>query len=353
MKRILIAILLVVFCAGCLYAAITTERPTKVIHKTNTNYETQTAQEIHRVVMGYARKNASPNFYSNDWEDQGFYHNNTAYAALGEDAVNYIGRTQFYAMLTQPEKVYLQSITGLLANVQYYVDITGQVVSTAPFEDYTETETSTSTTTTYENLDPYLVLMTDVYTVLTVNNDVVYQVIAQIYDQSPLVLDLNTDSTIDTAKNQWLPHAPKFYKEYARFFDMDGDGTPVFTEWTAPGLRDGLLVMPENGKVDSALQLFGTAGGYRDGFEKLSIICDKDKNGWVEGSELEGLSIWIDSNENATCESSELHPLSDYGISRLSTGNKDYVGRYATNDNGEHTMWDWWPAAMEVRKFRK
>jgi len=107
------------------------------------------------------------------------------------------------------------------------------------------------------------------------------------------------------------------------------------------------------GKVEGALELFGTAGGFTDGFEKLSMICDHDNNGWVEGKELEGLKIWIDANHNGICEPEELHELSDFGITRISTRHENYVSSYQTADGSEHTLWDWWPASMEIRKFRR
>jgi hypothetical protein len=174
-----------------------------------------------------------------------------------------------------------------------------------------------------------------------------------VWDASPIVLDLNGSGRIDTAKNEWRPHAPTFYKEYASNFDLTGDGQKDLCEWFKPGTKDGLLCIPENGEVRNALQLFGTAGGYNDGYEKLSIICDKDKNGWVEGSELEGLMLWVDSNHDGICQPDEQHSLSEFGVKRISAKHNNYVSVYDTTDGNTHKTWDWWPSMMEViRKFK-
>jgi hypothetical protein len=303
--------------------------------------------------MGLARKEINPNFYYNDWEDDGFFDNKIGQYYLGDSADDYSGVSTFHSVLTPEEAEYLTSVVGLIPDTNWYIDVTGHVIQTSMFEDTSVFSTSTDTTVSLENLDPYTVL--ELTTVITINdtNDIFYQLICQVYDHSPLVLDLNRDNRIDTAKNQWLPHAPKFYREYAKYFDMAGSGGALFTEWVAPSSGDGILVKPENGTVDSALQMFGTAGGYTDGYEKLSIVCDQDRNGWVEGPELEGLAIWIDDNTNARCDEGELKSLSSFGVKRISTAHKDYVGRFETGDNQELRVWDWWPSAMEVRKLRR
>jgi hypothetical protein len=77
-------------------------------------------------------------------------------------------------------------------------------------------------------------------------------------------------------------------------FDLEGWGTAGRIQWLAAG-RDGWLCedADHDGKIASGRELFGTAGGYSDGFEKLALR-DSDRNGTVEGPELAGLSIWID-----------------------------------------------------------
>jgi hypothetical protein len=169
---------------------------------------------------------------------------------------------------------------------------------------------------------------------------------------SPIVLDLNNDKKIDVAYNYWLPHAPKFFDQNVVLFDISGDRVPDLVEWVV-GTNDGLLVEPGVDKVTSALDLFGTAGGYKDGFEKLSKY-DKDNNGFIEGKELEGFKVWIDKNQNGKCEENELFDIKQFNIKRLSVNhNGKYVSYYETNDGQKRLMWDWWPAAIEVKKIAK
>lgn len=178
-----------------------------------------------------------------------------------------------------------------------------------------------------------------------------YQIVA-VYCESPIILDLDNSKKVDVSAGIWLPHTPKLFKDSLRHFDITGDSKIDLTEWILPNPSDALLVMPENGKVTNALQLFGTAGGYLNGYEKLALVCDKDNNGWVEGEELEGLKLWIDHNNDAVCQISEMEELSAYGVTKISAWHENYVGQFQTKDGKLNTTWDWWPTVAEVRKFR-
>ncbi len=159
----------------------------------------------------------------------------------------------------------------------------------------------------------------------------------------PLILDIKGNNKISVANNEWLPHAPKFYQQFVSKFDFTGDGVARTCEWVSDN-PDAFLVMPEKGRVDSVLQLFGNLGGYANGFDKLSTLCDTDKNGWVEGEELSGLALWIDANRDGICQPSELHSLQSFGVSRISTSEKNFAGSYQTTDGQTRTMWAWWPS---------
>jgi len=240
---------------------------------------------------------------------------------------------------------------SLSAGRHWYIDMTGHKIRTSMFKNrtvYLGKKVNVSYTG-YKYIGNNTYVRTKYVDTHNYYKRITYQLVAKLYDGSPLVLDINRDGIIDTAKNDWLPHAPTFYSDYAKYFDITGDGAKDKTEWIARGSRDALLVKPEAGDVDTALQLFGTAGGYADGFEKLAIVCDKDNNGWIEGEEMEGLYLWFDDNNNAICEKDELKPLSDFNIKKLSTKHENYVGSYVTNDGKEQTMWDWWPCIMEIR----
>jgi hypothetical protein len=271
------------------------------------------------------------------------------------------------------EIAFMQSIYVNGSCVNYYVDLTAQTWGvdngygfdwwtgtdyhhylsnlSQVFNNFTSVAAPVTTSVSYsENTDNLTVTM-QVNQVVNVTNHT-YQ-ITDYYCESPLVLDLDDTRVIDTAKNIWLPHTPKFFGNYAKTFDINGDGNDELCEWIAKSPHDALLVIPQNGKVENALQLFGTAGGYKDGFEKLAIVCDKDKNGWIEGNELKGLNLWLDENNDAICQPSELKNISDYKISKISIKHDNYKGKYLTADGASHTMWDWWPSIAEVRKFKR
>jgi hypothetical protein len=334
MKRFFASALIVVFVlvvAANVFAASGTERQSQTIERTWTKAQDNHISEVHRVVTGKAEHNLG-NFLNNDWDG---------------------ATVKGSGLLTSEEKAYLGTL-NLSAGVWWYIDLTSHVVSSSAFQN-SSFETGREVITEYitEKLDPFTTIVTKVETTIITIKDVSYQIILQVHDSSPLVLDLDNNGKIDTAKNDWRPHAPKFHTWAAKFFDITGDGTTDYCEWMMPTPGDGMLCIPEEGKVDTALQLFGTAGGYTDGYEKLSIICDKNNNGWVEGKELEGVKIWIDENNDAVCQPAELKDLQDYGIKRISTKHNDYVSKYETTSGEMRTTWDWWPATLETRKFRK
>ena len=64
-------------------------------------------------------------------------------------------------------------------------------------------------------------------------------------------------------------------------FDLEGWGTNGRIQWLASN-RDGWLCedTDRDGKISSGKELFGTAGGFSDGFEKLSRR-DADRNGVI------------------------------------------------------------------------
>lgn len=166
---------------------------------------------------------------------------------------------------------------------------------------------------------------------------------------SPIALDLAGCNIIDASYGIWYPHSPKFFERKTVFFDIDGDGMKEYIEWIGP--NTGLLVKPNpDGTVTNAHNLFGTAGGYLDGYEKMSVVLDIDKNGWIEGKELEGLYIWIDKNKNGKTDAGELNSVQKLGISRISTSHKDYVSAFYYTDGRKGRMWDWWPSGFKLRE---
>ena len=162
----------------------------------------------------------------------------------------------------------------------------------------------------------------------------------------PITLDTTNTGKITTARNEWLRHSPEFYPEFASKFDFTGDGIPDNCEWVADN-PDALLCMPVKGQINGVTELFGDLGGYANGFDKLSVLCDKDGNGIVEGEELNGLMLWVDSNRNGIADAGELKTLESYGITKFYTDHKNFVGKYETSDGQTHTMWAWFPSLKQ------
>jgi len=91
-------------------------------------------------------------------------------------------------------------------------------------------------------------------------------------------------------------------------FDLDGSGELSWINWTDGG-RDGWLCEDRDGDglIRSGADLFGTAGGFRDGYEKLGLRC-RDGDGLVRGPELDGLLVWQDFDQDGRSGSGELKP---------------------------------------------
>lgn len=319
-----------ILAAGSVYAGTTNK------FKTVNNNQVQKLDKTktHRYIHVYANReitesSSHDNMTENDW-DRGW------------------NRSDY----TDSEWAYLQTLTDLKGGVNYYIDLTNSTCSTVAPVTNTWTDVDSNVSRTVKVVDG-VVVTTNSTTITETKKGDIYQLVADAYDSSPIMLDLNNDNTPSTAFGMWTKHAPKFFGQYAKFFDITGDGNVDYTEWTTPNTGDALLVKPENGKVETALQLFGTAGGYEDGYEKLSLVCDTDKNGWVEGKELEDLALWMDVNSDGVCQTEELKNLSDFGITAISTNHSNYVSSYKTEDGQMHISWDWWPAVSSTRKFQE
>lgn len=163
---------------------------------------------------------------------------------------------------------------------------------------------------------------------------------------SPIVLDLDGDGKLQASGGNWLPHSDSFDNTRVALFDFHANGFPVLTEWVGP--QDGLLVRPHaDGSVDGS-SLFGTFGGYENGFEALKAL-DVDGNGKLEGSELQGLKVWQDANSNAIVDAGELLTLDELGITSLGVQHNNFRGTFTRNGKTAQSF-DWWPSVVEMRK---
>ena len=166
---------------------------------------------------------------------------------------------------------------------------------------------------------------------------------------SPIVLDLDGDGMLSASNGEWLPHPKKVDRDNMRVFDVNGNGFNCMVEWV--GSSDGLLVEPKaDGTVDGSC-LFGTTGGYDNGFEKLALR-DKNRDGKISQEELAGLFVWQDSNRNAKVDKGELNTVQSLGITVISCNfNQGFVS-YFVQDHEMKKMWDWWPNYAELMKMK-
>ena len=165
---------------------------------------------------------------------------------------------------------------------------------------------------------------------------------------SPIIIDLYGDGKPDVDRGDWKPHAKRFNIRKARMFDIDGCGEPELTEWLGP--RSGLLVAPkeEVSKVGGN-ELFGTAVGYVDGYQKLAELRDANHDGVISGKELKGLMVWINKANDGICKPSELFSVAELGITSIDCRHKGFKSTCVIKGK-VCTTWDWWPTCMKVRK---
>lgn len=163
---------------------------------------------------------------------------------------------------------------------------------------------------------------------------------------SPLVLDMTGNGVLQASNGQHMP-GHDYVATNNIIGDFFGDGFEIAMEWVGP--QDGLLVAPKaDGSVDLSC-LFGTAGGYDTGYEKLSLY-DKNNDGKVSGSELDGLSVWQDANTNGIAEAGEVKTVQALGITSIAlSDSSDFISSFERNGR-TYKMWDWWPNAVELIK---
>ncbi|HET7219168.1 MAG TPA: hypothetical protein VFJ02_14020 [Vicinamibacterales bacterium] len=110
---------------------------------------------------------------------------------------------------------------------------------------------------------------------------------------------------------------------------FDADGSALAREWTWITPRAGWLVYDadQNGRITSALQLFGNATFWlfwSNGYRAMAAL-DDNGDGELAGRELDKLAIWHDENGNGISDRGEVAALAAHGIVALSC-------RYASGD---------------------
>lgn len=151
---------------------------------------------------------------------------------------------------------------------------------------------------------------------------------------SPIAFDMNGDGQIGTTGQTTAKDGARAELGRTVAFDIDGDGKANTIEWMA-GDGDALLVDNRDGNAAddmSGKRLFGDEGGkYSDGYAKLSTL-DRNGDGALTGSELQGLALWKDDGD-AIVEEGELVSVSEADVTRISAKRTD-----VQNAKGETLM---------------
>lgn len=170
--------------------------------------------------------------------------------------------------------------------------------------------------------------------------------LAENFYTSPIILDMDGNGSIEASGGIWLPHEYKQGTPLAEF-DMNGDGFPDLCEWVGP--KDGLLISYDGKGAVNGKNLFGQAGGYDNGYERL-LLYDKNHDDMISGEELQELSVWQDVNGNARVDEGEISGMEALGITMLSLKyDGRYVSHYIQNDR-KKTMVDWFPTMFVIKR---
>ncbi len=110
-------------------------------------------------------------------------------------------------------------------------------------------------------------------------------------------------------------------------FDLDADGKPEQTAWTARGSDDAFLVTDQNhnGWIDNGHELLGGGRIGPPGFVALREEFDS-RSGELDGGltvKDQGFSrllLWTDANHNGRSEEDELESLGHAGVTSIALG---------------------------------
>ena len=164
---------------------------------------------------------------------------------------------------------------------------------------------------------------------------------------SPIAFDLDNSGDVE-----------RIHSDQGFQVDITGDGNiNHLRDWFAP--TEGILIDATalndqfEDDVISGNHLLGDQGGqYADGFDKLDTY-DIDRNGWIEGSELNGLGLWIDRNSNLIIDDGEDYTFADWGIVKLNTDHTDYISYAVKTDGSQVIMEDLWFKPFGDRRRRR
>jgi hypothetical protein len=137
--------------------------------------------------------------------------------------------------------------------------------------------------------------------------------------RDPVYLDTNRDGKLNVEGGKRIR------------FDINGDGLmDTVHEWNT---KDAQLVYDANGngKIDNGREIMnetsitGKQNAYKNGWEKARDIFDKDKNGIVDGAELDKAKFWTDANGNGKVDDGEMKTAKEMNIVSIDTKNGKFV----------------------------
>jgi hypothetical protein len=118
-------------------------------------------------------------------------------------------------------------------------------------------------------------------------------------------------------------------------FDMSGTASPIQTSWTAPGVENAFLCLPDsNGACDDGQDLFGNftpqpPSPRPNGFAALAVY-DLPPNGGNGDGVIDShdaifsrLRLWIDRNHDGISQPDEIYTLPALGVYSLSLNYKE------------------------------
>jgi hypothetical protein len=147
-------------------------------------------------------------------------------------------------------------------------------------------------------------------------------------------------------------------------FDLDGDGQPEQTAWTASGSDEAFLALDRNlnGYIDDFMEIFGDhtpqlPSKEPNGWLALAVWDDSlnggNENGVIDVNDFifTALQLWVDENHNGFSEREELSSLEAVGVEYLDLdyGRSNRVDKYGNAfkfwsqvgmDSGVRIAWD-------------
>jgi hypothetical protein len=135
----------------------------------------------------------------------------------------------------------------------------------------------------------------------------------------PVYLDTNWDNRLNVEGGTQVT------------FDINGDGAvDIVHEWNT---RDAQLVYDadNNGRIDDGREIMNETGlngeqnKYRNGWEKVRVVFDPNKNDIIEGAELEKAKFWTDINGNGIVDQGELKTAAEMAIVSISIVKQEFI----------------------------